>query len=152
MKFKTTNVPAKFSDWWLKRKHRSSASLSFVRKLYWRLMDPPRTKPGTRKMFPFDDVIMMKRIPHFGLLQIIVMPLTSHHLVVAYIYSDRDGSSLVILTISMTSAVCDISLRVTSKSCNDGKGRGFVLQHHVNGVLSPANSVSFLKHEFCGWL
>ena len=39
------------------RKHQSSASLAFV----WGF--PPHKGPVTRKMFPFDDVIMLQR--HF---------------------------------------------------------------------------------------
>ena len=37
------------------RKHQSSASLAFVRGIY---MNSPHKGPVTRKMFPFDDVIM----------------------------------------------------------------------------------------------
>ena len=41
------------------RKHERSASLAFVRGIYWWLMDSPHKWPVTRKMFPFDDVIMV---------------------------------------------------------------------------------------------
>ena len=37
------------------RKHQSSASLAFVRGIHW----GPHKWPVTRKMFPFDDVIMV---------------------------------------------------------------------------------------------
>ena len=40
------------------RKHQSSASLSFVRGIHWWPVDSPHKGPVTRKMFPFDDVIM----------------------------------------------------------------------------------------------
>ena len=40
------------------RKHQSSASLAFVRGIHRWLMNSPRKGPVTRKMFPFDDVIM----------------------------------------------------------------------------------------------
>ena len=36
-------------------KHQSSASLAFV----WRIVNSPHKWPVTRKMFPFDDVIMV---------------------------------------------------------------------------------------------
>ena len=41
------------------RKHQSSASLAFVRGIHRRLVNSPHKWPVKRKMFPFDDVIMM---------------------------------------------------------------------------------------------
>ena len=40
------------------RKHQSSASLAFVRGIHRWPVNSPRKGPVTRKMFPFDDVIM----------------------------------------------------------------------------------------------
>ena len=40
------------------RKHQSSASLAFVRGIYRWAVNFPHKRPVTRKMFPFDDVIM----------------------------------------------------------------------------------------------
>ena len=40
------------------RKHQSSASLAFVREIHRGPVNFPHTWPVTRKMFPFDDVIM----------------------------------------------------------------------------------------------
>ena len=40
------------------RKHQSSASLAFVRGIHRWPMNSPHKWPVTRKMFPFDDVIM----------------------------------------------------------------------------------------------
>ena len=40
------------------RKHQSSASLTFVREIHWWPVTSPHIWPVTRKMFPFDDVIM----------------------------------------------------------------------------------------------
>ena len=40
------------------RKHQSSASLAFVREIHRRPVNFPHKWPVTRKMFPFDDVIM----------------------------------------------------------------------------------------------
>ena len=40
------------------RKHQSSASLAFVRGIHWGPVNSPHKWPVTRKMFPFDDVIM----------------------------------------------------------------------------------------------
>ena len=39
-------------------KHQSSASLAFVRGIHRRSVNSPDKGPVTRKMFPFDDVIM----------------------------------------------------------------------------------------------
>ena len=41
------------------RKHRSSASLAVVRRIHRWLVNSPHKWPVTRKMFPFDDVIML---------------------------------------------------------------------------------------------
>ena len=40
------------------RKHQSSASLAFVRRIHRGPVNSPHKRPVTRKMFPFDDVIM----------------------------------------------------------------------------------------------
>ena len=42
------------------RKHKKSASLAFVRGIYRRPVNSPHKGPVTRKMFPFDDVIMQQ--------------------------------------------------------------------------------------------
>ena len=41
------------------RKHQSSASLAFLRGIHRGPVNSPHTWPVTRKMFPFDDVIML---------------------------------------------------------------------------------------------
>ena len=43
------------------RKHQSSAWLAFVRGIHRRPVNSPHKGPVTRKMFPFDDVIMRRR-------------------------------------------------------------------------------------------
>ena len=45
------------------RKHQSSASLAFVRGIHRCPVICPHKWPVTRKMFPFDDVIMKFRDP-----------------------------------------------------------------------------------------
>ena len=42
------------------RKHQSSASLAFVREIHRGPANSPHKWPVTRKMFPFDDVIMIQ--------------------------------------------------------------------------------------------
>ena len=44
------------------RKHQSSASLAFVRGIHRGPVNSPHKWPVTRKMFPFDDVIMTQSI------------------------------------------------------------------------------------------
>ena len=41
------------------RKHQRSVSLAFVRRIHRRQVNSPHKWPVTRKMFPFDDVIMI---------------------------------------------------------------------------------------------
>ena len=41
------------------REHQSCASLAFVRGLHWGPVNSPHKWPVTRKMFLFDDVIML---------------------------------------------------------------------------------------------
>ena len=40
------------------RKYQSSASLAFVKEIHRWSMNSPHQGPVTRKMFPFDDIIM----------------------------------------------------------------------------------------------
>ena len=44
------------------RKHQSSASLAFVRGIHRGPVNSPQEWPVTRKMFPFDDVIMLNDV------------------------------------------------------------------------------------------
>ena len=44
------------------RKHQSSTSLAFVREIRRGPVNSPHKWPVTRKMFPFDDVIMVSYI------------------------------------------------------------------------------------------
>ena len=46
------------------RKHQSSASLAFVRRIHRGPVNSPHKWPVTRKMFPFDDVIMSNKCTH----------------------------------------------------------------------------------------
>ena len=52
------------------RKHQSSASLTFVRGIHRWLVDSPHKGPVTRKMFPFDDVIISTKQTSFLSIQI----------------------------------------------------------------------------------
>ena len=55
-------------------KHQSSSSLAFVRGIHRWPVNSPRKRPVTRKMFPFDDVIMYTRKTGAGILY-----LPAHH-------------------------------------------------------------------------
>ena len=48
------------------RKHQSSASLAFVRGIHRWPVNSPHKGPATRKMFPFDDVIMDRVVRGLG--------------------------------------------------------------------------------------
>ena len=48
------------------RKHQSSASLAFVWEIHRGPVNSPHKWPVTRKMFPFDDVIMYIQIMNFS--------------------------------------------------------------------------------------
>ena len=60
------------------RKHQSSAPLAFVRGIHRRPVKSPHKWPVTRKMFPFDDVIMIlpgeQWVSFIGSKQINVLP------------------------------------------------------------------------------
>ena len=49
------------------RKHQSSTSLALVRGIHQWLVNSPQKGPVTRKMFPYDDVIIMHRFVWPGL-------------------------------------------------------------------------------------
>ena len=49
------------------RKHQSSASLAFVRGIHRGPVNSPHKWPVTRKMFPFDNVIMDGFVQYFGI-------------------------------------------------------------------------------------
>ena len=61
----TTSLTIVYSTVYLgtdERKHQSSASLAFVRGIHRWPVNSPHKGPVTRKMFPFDDVIMSVHI------------------------------------------------------------------------------------------
>ena len=58
------------------RKHQSSASLAFVRGIHRGPVNSPHKWPVTRKMFPFDDVIMLTS--YFKIFRLILIHLNIH--------------------------------------------------------------------------
>ena len=62
MAYQITNLTIVFSTIYSgadQSKHQSSASLAFMREIHRWPVDSPHKGPVTRKMFPFDDVIMI---------------------------------------------------------------------------------------------
>ena len=57
------------------RKHQSSASLAFVREIHRGPVNFPHKWPVTRKMFPFDDVIMHKHTRKMYMYAFMRMPI-----------------------------------------------------------------------------
>ena len=91
------------------RKHQSSASLAFVRGIHRGPVNSPHKWPVTRKMFPFDDVIMLNinggfawpplktghgwaRHDHYAdvIMTTIASQITSLTVVYSTVYSDAD--------------------------------------------------------------
>ena len=64
-----TNVYSTVCSGAYQRKYESSASLAFVRGLHRGPVNSPHKWPVIRKMFPFDDVIMLLSTQHRGWLQ-----------------------------------------------------------------------------------
>ena len=58
MAFQITGVSIGHSTICYQRKHQSSASLAFVRGIHRWPVETPHKGPVTRKIFPFDDLIM----------------------------------------------------------------------------------------------
>ena len=54
------------------RKHQSSASLAFVREIHRGPVNFPHKWPVTRKMFPFDDVIMKAQQHRVHIMRVIL--------------------------------------------------------------------------------
>ena len=72
------------------RKHQSSASLAFVRGIHRSPVNSPHKGPVTRKMFPFDDVIMSK-FDHIITSHHIITSITSTESVQLYVHSSWNG-------------------------------------------------------------
>ena len=62
------------------RKHQNSASLAFVRGLHRGPVNSPHKWPVTRKMFPFDDVIMWYAFCCALCGQMLILPIFPKHL------------------------------------------------------------------------
>ena len=61
------------------RKHQSAASLAFVRGIHRWPVDSPQKGPVTRKMFPFDDVIIFPISSRFTTTFLVANSFALHH-------------------------------------------------------------------------
>ena len=64
------------------RKRQSSASLAFVRGIHRRPVNSPHKWPVTRKMFPFDDVIMIVDYDDVSKWSSMVMSIVSYDIII----------------------------------------------------------------------
>ena len=88
------------------RKHQSSASLAFVWRIHRGPVNSPRKWPVTRKMFPFDDVIMIACV--FWKLLYAIIPLV-HVIPNGWMSSGRgNNSTMCVLKISVM-FTCSVS-------------------------------------------
>ena len=90
------------------RKHQSSTSLAFVRGIHRWLMNSPQKRLVRRKMFPFDDVIMVYSTllaRSFGIMRYILSNVKcTHNVVMLYFYS------YIMTQLSITSRVASRAL------------------------------------------
>ena len=70
------------------RKHQSSSSLAFVWGIHRGPVNSPHKWPVTRKILPFDDVIMIKARPHYAGLGT-VTPITQGYIEATIIHFGR---------------------------------------------------------------
>ena len=75
------------------RKHQSSTSLAFVRGIHRWPVNSPHKGPVTRKMFPFDDVIMIF-FPQSGSFEVWRKPLVDSSVAFALLNLGTDGTSM----------------------------------------------------------
>ena len=75
-----------------RRKHQSSASLAFVRGIHRSPVNSPHKRPVTRKIFPFDDVIMFINVLHYidVIMTTMASQITSLAVVYSSVYLDAD--------------------------------------------------------------
>ena len=98
-----------------RRKHQSFASLAFVRGIHRWPVNSPHKWPVTRRMFPFDDVIMLRQPPVMASLapwQLSVFISMSHARLTARVWPDDDISEYVHISVwgdHLVYAICSTS-------------------------------------------
>ena len=120
------------------RKHQSSASLAFVRGIHWGPVNSPHKWPVTRKLFPFDDVIMIA--VHPNMMFCCVLFWCGNHL--ETYWSLDHGQQNTCQTGKLP--VCDVWYQ-----WNQAYGIYFVLSFPIMILYCP-NSCSFMP-EFSCW-
>ena len=127
------------------RKHQSSASLAFVRGIHRSPVNSPHKRPVTRKMFPFDDVIMYIRgkqiINLFSISMHVPMPMHNLNQTANqyYVRSGKWHSSKMLLVMSkpMMTKFIDASM------CHRTKKLSANIEKHVTTLsfVSVSSSV-----------
>ena len=107
----------------IQRKHQSSASLAFVREIHRGPVNFPHKWPVTRKMFPFDDVIMK-----YDFSDLFLSYLISNHLILDAVASDSGQWACRVTSENSSSSAVDFvinkdgsNITVLSKSTHWGK-------------------------------
>ena len=90
------------------RKHQTSASLAFVRGIHLGPVNSPHKWPVTRKMFPFDDVIMSssKATEWYGEI---------YHVKWCYIYNNNIKNKILWKNLKISYALCCIKSHTATK-------------------------------------
>ena len=107
------------------RKHQSSASLAFVREIHRGPVNFPHKWPVTRKMFPFDDVIMSNhviticnilwsRVSALDLWLFYIIPLINHNKP-SVKYSDHKGRHVFVWLMVIFYHFCDLHEAIERK-------------------------------------
>ena len=73
------------------RKHQSSASLAFVMGIHRWPVNSPHKGPVTRKMFPFDDVILHGNSPAMTMFHVPIILFTTHAILTIQWRSDQQN-------------------------------------------------------------
>ena len=142
------------------RKYQSSASLAFVREIHRWPVNSPHKGPVTRKMFPFDDVIIRKAFLHqYGLDSTCTCKLSLGYLALMH---NNPGSSILfaILTSSLRTEQDEMcfpkcSLELTPNSDNHASRRAadeVLVSRLTTGVKRPlvpvGGKISFSMTHF----
>ena len=93
------------------RKHQSSASLVFVRGIHRGPVNSPHKGPVTRKMFPFDDVIMV---------QCITIPSLTYHVYLTACVALKWGSGYCCPDHVWVRSKHMIDVKINPRSINQG--------------------------------
>ena len=121
------------------RKPQSSASLAFVRGIHRRSANSPHKRPVTRKMFPFDDVIME---PH--------LRWTFHEptYITGYLYHAVICSRFFLIV----TMFYDIFLQMTAQKCKNMYHKStYILESDNEATQNKAQDYTYLHDDVIKW-